>query len=133
MRDIKSRKSVKIRIKKSPPCENGGLEHHIFSGEEMRTPALGITVVQDAKREGLAVDEIQSWSDAAGKLQVGDMILSVNGCQTVTNRQLQRIKDLQRVGDTLFLQVRRQGQVLEIPVLLVDNDRYEQGNSEVVN
>lgn len=106
---------------------------HLLAGEQLRTPALGITVVQDARREGLAVEEIQSWSDAAGKLQVGDMILSVNGCQTVTNRQLQRIKDLQRVGDTLFLQVRRQGQVLEIPVLLVDNDRYEQGNSEVVN
>ena len=96
---------------------------HLIAGEEMKVPMLGITVQQSHERNGLAVIEIQSWSDALGKgIQVGDTLLTANGYALRTNRDLERIKNLQRVGDTLNLQVERDGQRLEYQVVLQDMD-----------
>lgn len=98
----------------------------LIAGEEIKTPILGITVQSDPEVDGLIVAEIQDWSDAKGKdLQVGDVITAVNGNQVRTFRDLQRIKDLQRVGDSLLLQVEREGQTLEVSVCLMDEAAYD--------
>lgn len=100
---------------------------HLIGGEELRVPALGVTVQQSSTREGLEVKEIQSWSDAhnAG-LQVGDLIIRANGHCTAINRDLERVKNLQRVGEELVLDVLRNGQALTFRIKLVD---YKQSYS----
>ena len=94
---------------------------HLIAGEEMTVPMLGITVLQAPGQTGVEVQEIQDWSDAKNQgLQVGDIIVAVNGHTVSTYRDLERIKNLQRVGDCLALQVKRNGQILECSVLLQD-------------
>ena len=84
-------------------------------------PMLGITVQQNTQRSGVEVQEIQAWSDALAQgIQVGDMITAANGHSVRTNRDLERVKNLQRVGDVLRLQVNRNGETLEFQVLLQD-------------
>lgn len=101
---------------------------HLIAGEELRVPALGITVQQNADRAGLTVMKIEPWSGAAkAGLREGDLLLSASGYPTRTNRDLERIKDLQRVGDILRLEVRRGGALLTVDVPLVDySDHYAQ-------
>lgn len=94
---------------------------HLIAGEEMKVPMLGVTVVQDPGQAGIEVQEIQPWSDALNQgLQVGDRITAANGHPVDTNRDLERVKNLMRAGDTLTLQVDRSGQLLEFSVLLQD-------------
>ena len=94
---------------------------HLIAGEEMTVPMLGITVQQNTQRSGVEVQEIQAWSDALAQgIQVGDMITAANGHSVRTNRDLERVKNLQRVGDVLRLQVNRNGETLEFQVLLQD-------------
>jgi S1-C subfamily serine protease len=98
----------------------------LIAGEEIRTPVLGITAVDDPAVDGLVVREIQPWSDAGDKgLQVGDVIVGANGNRVSVFRDLQRVKDLQKVGDELLLQVERDGQILEISVRLADQAEHE--------
>jgi S1-C subfamily serine protease len=93
----------------------------LIAGEEIRTPVLGITVENRSGVTGVTVTEIQDWSDASAQgLQVGDVIVGVNGKTVSVFRDLQRVKDLQKVGDSLLLQVERNGQTLEISVRLED-------------
>ena len=101
---------------------------HLIAGEALRVPALGITVQQNAERMGLTVKKIESWSGAVkAGLREGDLLLSANGYRTRTNRDLERIKDLQRVGDILHLEVRRGDEILTVGVPLVDySDHYAQ-------
>lgn len=94
---------------------------HLIAGEEMEVPMLGITVLQTPGETGVEVQEIQPWSDAAAQgIQVGDKIVAANGHPVNTNRDLERVKNLQRVGEHLLLQVDRKGQSLECSVLLQD-------------
>lgn len=94
---------------------------HLIAGEEMKVPMLGVTVLQTPGQTGVEVQEIQDWSDAAAQgIQVGDKIVAANGHPVNTNRDLERVKNLQRVGDHLLLQVDRNGQSLECSVLLQD-------------
>ncbi len=94
---------------------------HLIAGEEIKVPYLGITVQPAEDKSGLSVIEIQPDSDAAEKgLQVGDIILSANGKPVQSNRALQRIKELCRVGDTLKLEIQRSGEQLEYSILLRD-------------
>lgn len=96
---------------------------HLIAGEEIKVPYLGITVQPAGNKTGLSVMEIQPDSDAAVKgLQVGDIILSANGRPVNTNRALQRVKELCRVGDTLTLEVLRGEERLECSILLRDYD-----------
>lgn len=93
----------------------------LIAGEEIKTPVLGITVQKQAGVDGLVVKEIQDWSDAEEKgLQVGDVITAANGSQVNSFRDLQKIKNLQRVGDSILLQVQRGGQTLEVSIRLED-------------
>ena len=96
---------------------------HLIAGTEIKVPYLGITVQPASDADGLLVVEIQPDSDAAAKgIQAGDIILSANGKPVLTNRALQRIKELCRIGDTLKLEILREEEHLEYSILLQDYD-----------
>lgn len=99
----------------------------LIAGEEVKTPVLGITVQQRPDGAGgLTVIEIQAWSDAGTKgMQVGDVITAVNGNQVRTYRELQRVKDLQKVGGELLLEVDRNGENLEFSIRLADQAEHD--------
>ena len=99
---------------------------HLIAGEEIRTPVLGITVQYDAVAGGLKVLEIQPWSDAAVQgMAVGDVITGVNGQPILDSWDLERMKNLQNVGDTIHLIIARNGEALEMSVRLEDSaQRY---------
>jgi len=93
----------------------------LIEGEEIRTPALGITVQYAPDVVGLTVIEIMPWSDAVAQgIQLGDVITAVAGREVRTNRDLQREKNLHRVGEQLRLDVVRGEEELVFYVLLQD-------------
>lgn len=98
----------------------------LIAGESIRTPVLGITVQYDPAVEGLMVLEVQDWSDAAAKgMQVGDVIVSVEGNTVREFRDLERVKDLKKVGEELLVQIARGGELLELRICLEDSQlRY---------
>ena len=94
---------------------------HLIAGERMTVPMLGITVLQTPGQAGVEIQSLESWSDAVTKgLRAGDVITRVNGRAVSTHRELERIKNLCRVGDNLQLEVQRDGQTLSCSVLLQD-------------
>ena len=94
---------------------------HLIDGAEIKVPYLGITVQPAPDADGLLVVDIQPDSDAFVKgIQAGDIILSANGSPVLTNRALQRIKELCRIGDTLKLEILRGEEQLEYSILLQD-------------
>ena len=110
------------------------LEEGVVSGR----PAIGIAVgvIPDEAREkwpdkmpedgGLYVTAVSEGSDALEKgLRPGDIILEANGTLVHTTEELSGMKDKMAVGDTLRFKILRDGEILEIDVLLVDtNDVY---------
>ncbi len=95
---------------------------HIISGEKIRTPVLGITVQYDAVLGGMEVLKIESWSDAAVQgMAVNDVITAVNGQPIVDPSDLERLKNLQNVGDLIHLVVERDGEQIELSVRLEDS------------
>jgi len=99
----------------------------LIEGEEIRTPALGITVQYAPDVVGLTVIEIMPWSDAVAQgIQLGDVITAVAGREVRTNRDLQREKNLHRVGEQLRLDVVRGEEELVFYVLLQDwEEQYQ--------
>ena len=94
---------------------------HLIAGEELQVPMLGITVQQSHERIGLEVLKIEDWSDARNtEIQVGDLIVGANGHSTTVNRDLERVKNLQRVGEELVLDVLRGNTALTVRVKLVE-------------
>ena len=94
---------------------------HLIAGEELQVPMLGITVQQSHERIGLEVLKIEDWSDACNtEIQVGDLIVGANGHSTTVNRDLERVKNLQRVGEELVLDVLRGNTMLTVRVKLVE-------------
>ncbi len=98
----------------------------LIAGEEIRTPILGITVQYDAAAGGMKVLEIQPWSDAVPQgMAVGDVITAVNGRPILDSWDLERMKNLQKVGDDLYLTIARNGEAFEMSVRLEDSaQRY---------
>ena len=101
----------------------------LASGEVTGRPALGIVVggIPEAAREhyklpvGLYISEVKHGSDCEAKgLQVGDILMNVNG-ETVTETQhvLDKIKPLS-VGDALEMSIWRDGKTFDVTVTLVD-------------
>ena len=106
----------------------------VRDGEVKGRPSIGITVgaiPQTAKEayslpDGLYVTDVSEGSDAKTKgVQAGDVITAVNGTPVTTTAEISDIKNTLEVGDTMILTIWRDGETLEIPVLLVDtNDIY---------
>lgn len=101
----------------------------LIAGEEIKTPVLGISVQDNPAVPGLTVKSIEDWSDAKTQgMQVGDLIVAVNGSPVRVFRDLQRVKDLQKVGDCLLLSVERGGETLEFTIRLEDEAAHPSDN-----
>ena len=103
-------------------------------GEVKGRPAIGITVGEIPQTamehyelpEGLYVSAVSDGSDAKEKgIVPGDIITAVNGTAVKTTEEISRIKDTLEVGDGMTLTIWRDGESLDITIVLVDtNDVY---------
>lgn len=106
----------------------------ILHGEVRGRPSLGVTVGAIPKEaadeydlpQGLYVSGVQDNSDAKAKgIMTGDIILAVNGETVTKTDDVARIKNALSVGDSMTLTVWRDGQTLDITIVLMDtNDIY---------
>ena len=97
-------------------------------------PSVGITVgpIPDYAMEqyglpgGLYISDVSEGSDAWEKgVLPGDVLTHVNGIEVKTTTDVQAIKDGLGVGDTMQLRIWRDGEVLDIEIVLMDtNDVY---------
>ncbi len=96
----------------------------LAQGIEIQTPAVGITVyaVTDPLR-GMLVDSVSEggYAAAAG-IQPGDIITHAEGEPLYATSDLSQILSSMLVGDTLHLIVNRDGETLEIDVVLSNYD-----------
>ena len=92
-----------------------------------QTPALGITVLFDLEQfGGLRVMEVKENSDAWAKgLRSGDVIVAVNGVPMTDDSVLVLAKETLGVGDSLDLRVSREGQMMDMTVVLMDAALFE--------
>ena len=106
----------------------------IANGRVIGRPAIGISG-QDVSAQmaqyynwpqGLYVQSVDSRSDAYGKLQQGDIIVSVNGETVTSMAEINAIKDTMEAGDQLTLGVYRSGQTLEVTITLMDEEVFAQ-------
>jgi serine protease Do len=101
----------------------------IANGVVSGYPTIGIvagSVSSEAQRlydlpEGVYVSQVSDGSDAQAKgLQVGDIILAVNGQSVTTVAEVNAIKDEFSVGDALTLTIYRDGETFDMDIVLVD-------------
>ena len=103
----------------------------IQSGHGNGRPTLGVTVrgLYPSEKEargvacGLLVDAVQAGSDAADKVQAGDILLTANGTELNTTDDLLAVRDALDVGESILFQADREGACLEYSVRLVE--QYE--------
>ena len=103
----------------------------IQSGHVTGRPTLGVTVrgLYPSEKEargvacGLLVDAVQAGSDAADKVQAGDILLTANGTELNTTDDLLAVRDALDVGESILFQADREGACLEYSVRLVE--QYE--------
>ena len=98
-------------------------------------PSIGITVgaipASAAKEyglpEGLYITDVSEGSDAEKKgVQVGDVLLEVNGQKVTTTADVNTIKQLFGVGDTMEFLIWRNGETMVLEIELMDtNDVYK--------
>jgi len=88
------------------------LSQQIASAVALR--ALGYQV--RIKLDGVPVAEVSSGTNAVGKVQVGDVILAVDGKRVHTTEQLRSAVGKHRVGSALHLSIRRNGKPLAVDV-----------------
>ena len=103
-------------------------------GEVKGRPAIGITVGAIPENaaskyelpEGLYVSAVSDGSDAKAKgIKPGDIITAVNGTPVTATEDVNDIKNQYSVGDELIFSIWRNGETMEITVVLVDtNDIY---------
>ena len=103
-------------------------------GEMRGRPSIGITVGSIPATasshyklpEGLYVSEVSKGSDAEKQgIRTGDIILQVNHIPVTKTQEVNDIKNQYQVGDSLLFTIWREGETLEISVLLMDtNDIY---------
>ena len=71
--------------------------------------------------EGVYVSQVNEGSDALKKgLQVGDVIVAVNGQNVTTVSEVNLIKEGLSVGDTITLTIYRDGKTFDLDIALVD-------------
>ncbi len=103
------------------------IENLIQTGSTITAPQIGISIQdisQDIAKQynlpiGVYVAMVQAGSPAqkAG-LQQGDVIVAVNGQETLTSEAINAIKNKMSVGETITLTVIRQSEKIEIKVVL---------------
>ena len=106
----------------------------IAHGAVLGQPALGITagsVSTEAMSlyglpKGVYVSTVHENSDAwAQGLREGDVITSVNGVAVTTVAQVNALKEGLSVGDTILLEVYREGENFEMEFALVDSSQVQ--------
>ena len=103
----------------------------IQSGHVTGRPTLGVTVraLYDWEKEDRGVDggvlvvSVSQGSDAQGKLQADDILLTANGTDLNTSSDLLDLRDGLAVGEAIRFRVDRAGERLEVSVALVE--RYD--------
>ena len=88
----------------------------IQSGHVTGRPTLGVTVrgLYPSEKEargvacGLLVDAVQAGSDAADKVQAGDILLTANGTELNTTDDLLAVRDALDVGESILFQADRE-------------------------
>ena len=102
-----------IAISEAKPIIDDLINNGYVSGR----PLVGVSV--SANRNGLTVEQIAQGSGAekAG-MQVGDLIVKADGQSVKTSAQLNEIRDKKAPNDTLTLTVIRDGEVMDINVVL---------------
>ena len=106
----------------------------VRDGEVRGRPSIGITVgsiPEAAKTEynlpdGLYITDVSKGSDAEAKgIRPGDVLTAVNGEPVSVTDDVVAIKNQLQVGDTMHFTIWRDGETLEIDVILMDtNDIY---------
>ena len=98
-------------------------------GEVRGRPAIGITVgaipenvkTEYALPDGLYISAVTSGTDAEAKgIRPGDVLTAVNGTPVKTTGEVNDIKNALQVGDTMRVSIWRDGEELEIDVILMD-------------
>lgn len=96
------------------------IEDLINNGYVSGRPLVGISVTQN--RNGLTVEQISKGSGAEQSgLQIGDLIVKADGQSVKTSAQLNEIRDKKSPHDTLTLTVIRNGEILDINVVLSED------------
>lgn len=102
-----------IAISEAKPIIDDLINNGYVSGR----PLVGISV--SATRNGLSVEAVSEGSGAANAgLQVGDLIVKADGQVIKKTDELNKIRDNKKPGDTLKLTVIRNGEMMEINVVL---------------
>ena len=102
-----------IAISEAKPIIDDLINNGYVSGR----PLVGISV--SATRNGLSVEAVSEGSGAANAgLQVGDLIVKADGQVIKKTDELNKIRDTKKPGDTLKLTVIRNGEMMEINVVL---------------
>ena len=104
------------------------------NGEVRGRPSIGITVgaiPQEAVEnyelpEGLYISAVAENSDAAAQgIREGDILLAIDGQSVSATEEVAAIRDTKSVGDSLRFTIWRQGETVEVDVLLMEtNDIY---------
>ena len=99
----------------------------VANGKFHGTPTLGIKVVTyDTEDGGTIVVAVEVSAGTAAEeagVETGDIILAVNGQEITTTADLMAIRRQHAIGDTLTLTVLRDGETLDIPVVLRSNKK----------
>lgn len=102
-----------IAISEAKPIIDDLINNGYVSGR----PLVGISV--STTRNGLSVEAVSPGSGAANAgLQVGDLIVKADDQVVKSSDKLNEIRDTKKPGDTLKLTVIRNGELLEINVIL---------------
>ena len=106
----------------------------VRDGEVRGRPSIGITVGSIPENaashyelpKGLYVSAVTEGTDAEAKgVRVGDIITEVNGTPVSTTDEINEVKNQLQVGDSMTFTIWRDGETLQIDVMLMDtNDVY---------
>ncbi len=102
-----------IAISEAKPIIDDLINNGYVSGR----PLVGITF--ETTRSGLSVTALSPGSGAANAgVQIGDLIVKADGEVVKSSAQINKIRDTKKPGDTLTLTVIRNGELMEINVVL---------------
>ena len=99
----------------------------IADGKFHGTPTLGIMVATYDTEDGgtivAAVEVAAGYAAEEAGVETGDIILAVNGQEITTTAELMAIRRQHTIGDTLTLTILRDGETMDIPVVLRSNKK----------